>query len=92
MPEHQTHLGLDVPHSAPPVVIPTLRDEIAQAWGLPLGECVQVRLRDSQCDTLTGTLELAASPNFPWNPREPLQLRIASFPFSSRVIESWTRL
>jgi hypothetical protein len=91
MPERQINLGLDAPYTTTPVVVPELRDEIAQAWGLPLGERIQVRLRDSQCDTLTGTLELATAPDFPWNPREPLQLRIASFPFSSRVIESWSR-
>lgn len=92
MPEQQTHLGFDASHSAPPAVIPELRDEIAQAWSLPLGERIQVRLRDSQCDTLTGTLELAAAPDFPWNPRAPLQLRVAGFAFSSRDIAQWVRL
>ena len=92
MAEQQTNLGLDATHSTEPAVVPQLRDEIAQAWGLPLGERVSVRFRNSQCEAITGVLELLAAPGFPWNPRETLQLRIAGFNFSSREIESWTRM
>jgi hypothetical protein len=92
MPEHQISLGLDATHTTAPKAVPELRDEIAQAWGLPLGERIEVRLRDCQCDALTGILELVSPPDFPWNAREPLHLRIAGFPFSSRVIQSWTKV
>jgi len=89
MPEQQINLGLDIPHSTEPAVVPQLRDEIAQAWGLPLGERVEIRLRD-QPATFTGVLELLTAPAYPWNPRETLQLRIAGFTFNSPEIESWT--
>jgi hypothetical protein len=37
-------------------------------------------------------LELADAPDFPWNPRQPLQLRIKGFVFNSRDIARWSRL
>lgn len=92
MPEHQTSLPLDAPHSPAPAAPPELRDEIARAWSLPLGERVEISLRDGQLDTIRGVLELAAAPGYPWNPREPLPLRIAGFAFSSREIVRWTKL
>lgn len=94
MPEHQADLPLDdfaLDYSPAPAAPPELRAEIAAVWGLPLGERVEVDLRDGSVDALTGTLELAASPDFPWNPREPLQLRIAGIVFSSRDLARWTR-
>lgn len=92
MPEHQSDLPLDTPLSREPAAPPQLRDEIARAWGLPLGERVEISFRDGQLDTLAGQLELAAAPDFPWNPREPLTLRIAGFTFSTRDIERWSKL
>jgi hypothetical protein len=92
MSEHQTSLPLDMDYSTAPAVVPELRDEIARAWGLPLGERAEICFRGSQRAAITGILELLSSPDCPWNPRQPLQLRIAGFIFSSREIERWTRL
>lgn len=91
MSEHQTSLAFDVGFSPKPAAIPELRDEIAQAWGLPLGERVEVCFRGSQRAATTGVLELLTSPDYPWNPQQPLQLSIAGLVFSSRQIERWTR-
>jgi hypothetical protein len=90
--EHQIDLPIDATFGPEPSAPPELRDEIARAWSLPLGERVEVSFRDGQLDTLAGVLELAAAPDFPWNPREPLTLRIAGFVFSTRDIERWTRV
>lgn len=92
MPEQQISLGFDLPHSSAPAVVPELRDEVAQAWGLPLGERIEVSFRSGELDAIAGTLELLSAPDYPWNPHQPLQLRIAGFVFSSRDIERWTRL
>jgi hypothetical protein len=92
MPEQQTSLGFDLPHNPAPSVVPELRDEIAQAWGLPLGERVEVTFCNGQLDAITGVLELAAAPDFPWDPHQPLALRIAGYGFSSRDIAGWTRV
>lgn len=92
MPEQQISLGLDIAYTTAPTVVPELRDEIAQVWGLPIGARTEVCFRGSQRAAITGILELITTPDFPWNPRQALQLRIAGFIFSSREIESWTRL
>lgn len=92
MPEHQSSLPLDDSHAPAPVAPLELRDEIAQAWNLPLGQRVEISFRDGQLDAIRGSLELAAPPAYPWNPREPLALRIAGFTFNSRAIAHWTRL
>jgi hypothetical protein len=91
MAEHQIPLPLDVPFSPASAAPPELRDEIAAAWGLPLGERVSVAFRQGQLDTLTGTLELLRPPDFPWDPRQPLQLHIAGYRFTSREIASWIK-
>ena len=91
MTEHQTSLPLEAGYHPTPAV-PDLRDEIARAWGLPLGERVEIGFRDGAVTAIVGVLELAAAPGYPWNPRQPLQLRVAGFGFSSREIERWTRL
>ncbi len=75
-----------------PDAAPEIRAEIAAAWGLPLGENVEVCLRSHERAAVRGTLELAAAPGFPWRPQEPLRLRVTGFTFSSRDIERWTRL
>lgn len=72
--------------------LPHLRDEIARVWGLALGERVEVTLRPSfPVPAITGRLELRASPTrYPWDPHEPLALRVAGCDFTSRDIERWT--
>ncbi len=92
MPEHQTGLPLDAPYHPAPAAPPELRDEIARAWGLPLGERVELSFRRGPLDAAAGVLELAAAPDYPWNPRQPLQLRVCGYIFDSRDIERWTRL
>lgn len=92
MAEHQTDLPLDAGYTAEPSASPDLRDEIARAWGLPLGQRVEISFHDAELDSLAGRLELAAPPDFPWNPRESLQLRIAGFTFTSRAIARWISL
>lgn len=90
--EHQSDLPLEAGFGAEPAALPELRVEIAHVWGLPIDERVEISFRDAQIDALTGMLELAAAPDFPWNPRQPLTLRIAGFTFSSRDIERWAKL
>jgi hypothetical protein len=92
MREHQISLGFDVGYHREPPVVPELRDEIAQAWGLPLGQRVEVCFLGSQRAAITGLLELLTTPDYPWDSRQSLQLRIAGFVFSSREIERWTTL
>jgi hypothetical protein len=92
MSEHQISLGLDAGYQPAPVVVPKLRDEVAAAWGLPLGQRVEICLRGGQRSALTGVLELLSAPDYPWDGRQTLQLGIAGFLFSSREIERWTAL
>jgi hypothetical protein len=77
--------------SASPEPIPHLRDEIAQVWGLPLGERVEVTFRPAfPVPAASGLFELRASPSrYPWDPHEPLALRVAGCDFTSRDIERW---
>jgi hypothetical protein len=91
MAEHQTDLRLDVGYDPAPAVVSELREEIAAAWGLPLGQRVEVSLRNERC-TLRGVLELRRAPDYPWDGRQALQLVVAGFAFSSREIECWTVL
>jgi len=91
MAEHQTNLRLDVGYEPAPAVVSELRDEIAAAWGLPLGQRVEVSLRDERC-ALRGILELQRAPDYPWDGRQVLQLAVAGFVFSSREMERWTVL
>lgn len=92
MDEQQLNLGFDASYSPAPAAVPELRAEIAAAWGLPLGERVEIDLQRDDLPTLTGTLELASAPEFPWNPRQPLQLRLAGCTFSTRDIARWSRV
>lgn len=89
--EYQISLALDAGFSAAPPVVPELRDEIAAAWGLPLGERVEICLRDGG-STITGKLELLRSPDYPWDPHQPLRLAIAGLVFNSREIDRWTKI
>jgi hypothetical protein len=90
MAEHQTSLRLDADYH-PPAVGADLRDEIAAAWGLPLGQRVEVTLRNQPC-ALRGILELEGAPDYPWDGRQVLRLAVAGFSFSSREMERWTVL
>ena len=91
MAEHQTELRLDVGYEPAPPVASELREEIAAAWGLPLGQRVEVSLRGERC-ALRGVLELRRAPDYPWDGRQALQLAVAGFVFSSREMERWTVL
>jgi len=91
MAEHQTDLRLDVGYEPAPEVGSELRDGIAAAWGLPLGQRVEVSLQNERC-TLRGILELQSAPDYPWDGRQALKLAVAGFVFSSREMERWTVL
>ena len=91
MAEHQTSLRLDADYQPAPAVGTDLRDEIAAAWGLPLGQRVEVTLRNQPC-ALRGILELERTPDFPWDGRQVLRLAVAGFSFSSREMERWAML
>lgn len=73
-------------------MVPHLRDEISRVWGLPLGERVEITFRPTfSVPGVIGRLELRASPTrSPWDPHEPLALRVAGCDFTSRDIERWT--
>lgn len=92
MPEHQASLPFDLSYQPAPGAPPEMRDEIAHVWGLPIGAHAEITLRDESLDTVSGLLELVSTPDFPWNPRQPLQLRVNGFVFDSRAIERWTCL
>ena len=92
MGQHQISLELDVSYNAAPAAPADIRDEIAQVWALPLGQRVEVCFRGSERAAATGTLELISTPDFPWNPRQSLELRIAGLGFSSRDIDRWTNI
>lgn len=90
MSENQLPLDLDLPYAPAPAVEAGLLAEIAERWGLPLGRRVEVAFRPGVAlPTLDGVLELSRPPEFPWNPREPLALRVAGVEFSSRDIARW---
>lgn len=90
MPDDQLALTFDSSPTLQPGPAPHLREEIARAWGLPLGERVELTFRPGfPLASVVGLLELRVSPDFPWNPRQPLALRIAGQDFSSRDIDHW---
>ncbi len=92
MAEYQSSLGLDVGYEPAPAVVPELQDEIAAAWGLPLGERVEICLRGGERCAVTGILEILCAPDYPWDPHQALKLGVSGFLFSSREIERWTKL
>jgi hypothetical protein len=91
MAEHQISLRSDADYAPAPVIGSELVEEIAAAWGLPLGQRVEVTLRNQPC-ALRGTLKLERAPDYPWDGRQVLQLAVAGFAFSSRDMERWTVL
>ncbi len=92
MGERQISLELEISYSAASAGLSDIRDEIARAWGLPLGQRVEVCFRGSHRAAATDTLELLSAPNYSWDPHQLLQLRIAGFTFDSREIERWTKI
>jgi hypothetical protein len=90
MAEHQDQFSFDGTLGSAPVVPADLRDEIAQVWGLPLGQRVEVSLQNR--DTIAGALELISTPSYPWDPHQPLRLRIKGFAFTTKEIEHWVLL
>lgn len=68
---------------------PSLDDEIAAAWHVPIGERVHVSLRDHDVPGASGLLVIAQAPDWPFDPRRPLALRIGHVAFTHRQIESW---
>lgn len=62
--------------------------DVSRAWDLPLGECVRLRLHGIVPE-LTGKLKLAYPPDMPFDPRQPIVLRLNGIQFSQRDIASW---
>lgn len=90
MSDAQLSLSLDSSPPPPSVAVAHLRDEIARAWGLPLGQRVEIAFRPAfPVPAVVGQLELRSTPAFPWDPREPLALRVAGCDFTSRDIAHW---
>jgi hypothetical protein len=81
----------DSPQLGRPVPDDPLVLDIARAWNLPIGRNVRVHLKEGEnLSALDGRLELASAPDIPFDPRQPLSLRIRGYIFSSRVIAGWT--
>jgi len=76
---------LGLPQSDDPLV-----SDIAKAWSLPVGKRVRVYLKDGEnLPVLEGHLELESAPDVPFDPRQPLSLRIRGYVFSNRAIAGW---
>ena len=60
--------------------------EIAATWDGPLGQNIRVTLSGHAFDELTGHLEIATSPDFPYNHHRALLRRIGEFTFTHRQI------
>ncbi len=63
--------------------------DVSQAWDVPVGERVRLRLRDPSLPELSGKLRLARAPDLPLNPRQPLFLCLNGIEFTRREIASW---
>lgn len=88
--DDQLALAFDSSPQLVPGPIPHLRHELARVWSLPLGERVEIAFRPAfPLASIVGVLELRASPDTPWNPRQALALRIAGQDFTSRDIDHW---
>jgi hypothetical protein len=70
-------------------LLPTLDEEIAALWHVPIGKRVDVSLRRHDLTGTRGRLEIARAPDWPFNPRQPLALRIGHVGFTHQQIESW---
>jgi hypothetical protein len=86
MGDQQTSLGLDAGYDPAPAAVPEIRDEIAAAWSLPLGQRVEICFRGAERSSINGILELLRAPDYPWDRHQSLKLRIAGFIFGySRI-------
>jgi hypothetical protein len=72
--------------------VPTLDDEIAAAWRVPMGRRARIVLREHDVPVVEGVLEAAEGPAFPFDGRRLLPLRVGRVEFTNRQIESWTLL
>jgi hypothetical protein len=63
--EQQLSLALDTAFNTPLAVGLELRDEIATAWSLPLGQRVEVCFNGGARAALAGILELLRAPDYP---------------------------
>jgi hypothetical protein len=80
----------DSPRLGLPEADHPLFSDIAKVWNLPIGKKVRVHLKDGEnLPVLDGRLELASAPDMPFDPRQPLSLRIQGYIFSSRAITGW---
>lgn len=90
MPHTQLPIDFGATSARPSDQVLHLRDEIARAWSLPLGKHVEVTFHPAfPMDSINGVLELRAAPAFPWDPHQPLALRVAGNDFSTRDIARW---
>ncbi len=69
-----------------------LADEVAAAWGLPVGRKARVMLRGHPVETLVGWVQLDGLPSLPFDGREALRLRIGRYTFTSRQVAGWSIL
>jgi hypothetical protein len=80
----------DPPRFGLPQCDDPLVSDITRVWGLPIGRKVCGRLKDGEnLPALDGRLELASAPDLPFDPRQPLNLRVRGYEFSSRAIAGW---
>ncbi|TVR45960.1 MAG: hypothetical protein EA425_17650 [Puniceicoccaceae bacterium] len=68
---------------------PSVSGEIARIWKLPIGEQVEVTLAKHALPGTCGRLEVAKAPEYPFDPRKQLRLRIGHAEFSSSQIVKW---
>jgi len=80
--------ALPLPGAA--ALVPSLTDELAAVWGLPLGRKVRVELRHHTVTGLSGMLRVAGLPDLPFDRLAPLRLRIGDVEFSSRQVAAWS--
>jgi len=89
MAHKQQSLDLNFNVPAEPPESLGIQEEVASVWGLPIGKFVELNLRTGSIRTLRGKLELNTAPDFPWNAKEVLNLKINKVSFRSRDIEHW---
>jgi hypothetical protein len=84
--------GWEPPSGRNPAAPESIDKEIAQVWRVPVGWRVRVELRGHDVPSMQGLLEIAAAPDFPFDSRRVLRLRIGSVEFTHRQIEAWVLL
>lgn len=76
--------------SEPPDRLSDFFDEVSRAWGIPVGQRVNLRLRDAALPELTGKLKLVRPPDLPLDPSETLALTLNGIEFTHRQIAAWS--